>query len=224
MIYFVSLMLLTYSQVVLFKDQENNQPRTPQLGPRNTSKNDEKNQDFDLEDSDSETEKEGFQKLSSESDQFSDKSKNYIIFPITLIENMKISKNEDHCFGQFKLRYGNNFTLQADLVKHGPHNLDQFKKQIGQIYNRAKDVQKSIHTYWIGDYARMFKIPHYKDPGDSIKIKIGNYLKGMNTLIESLNYGGEFTMKQNIDLVPGKNSTYKASICSSYPTHLFVPT
>jgi hypothetical protein len=206
------------------KNAEVSEPGTPQLGPVNNLTQSEKNQEVGLEESDDELEDDGFEKVndSDENLHFFKNQKSQIMFPLTLIENMRISNTDSYCFVQIKLRYGNCFSLEANSSK-GLKNLQNFQTQIYKIYNRVKDVQKNLTSFWLNEYVNLFNIEDYKDPSDTVILKISNYIKGMTVLLEKLKYTKYFEFKENIKKISGKNNTYESKVCSSYPSYVFVP-
>ena len=112
---------------MLYKKADSIEPGTPKLGPRNISTTSEKNEDIGMDDSDNDEDYEGFAIMDEENCiKYSGFSKSSITFPVTLIENMRITKAENRCEVKIKLRYGNVITLVASSSQ-GKSNLDSFQ-------------------------------------------------------------------------------------------------
>lgn len=75
----------------------------------------------------------------------------------------------------------------------------------------------------MSEYELLFNISKYKDPGDTVMLNINLYFKGMKRLMDTYGYKDVMMVKDNIVKVAGKYHTWKADVCSSYPTRVFVP-
>lgn len=116
-------------------------------------------------------------------------TKKRIVIPLSLIQELKIFGSEIETVIHIGLRYGNNLKLVAGL-KQGTPNLQNVNSSFKLLNDRVKYYQGRIAEFWLKEYRDLFKIHKYKNPCDSVKIRVQNYILGMNKLLKELNHEG----------------------------------
>lgn len=105
-----------------------------------------------------------------------------IVFPLTLILNIKIS-GSDGCYEvEFTLRYSNKFSL---VFNDEYQNISQeFENCIRNTLALVRGVKDTIGSSWVTKYQRIFGCPTDSKAKVIVKEDIAFYIKYLNGLLK----------------------------------------